>query len=912
MTVSSEGGVLVKNGAVEGRFEPVFVIISAERDPKLAMQRVDIPHVSYNVPTWLSAGPSEKFKKLDDKTQGGDGIDEEKPVAGGENRTADIFRSGNTRTVRATGAKLEGRRVTWAFADPELTAWVELPEGNGEPELGYQFVPENAGWYSVGYLGAPEADPETITEIWQPLIWQERRFPSRSYLTLSGMCPLPTSLVTKAGGTVGVVADPAELPFQPLPRWQNSRFGVAVRNEKGWAQPMIFAPALGGPDSQRKAGDPFSFKARLLVHPEGLSDTFEFIARSIYGFGDVRRNHSVSLNQTLENMIDYGLSDYSRFDQELRGCMYETDVPGAVKNVSSLHPLAMALVTDNEAIYRERAKPIMEFFLSREKALFVLDPAMKIQNPSRFLKGPSAPVSELGALYDISRARTPLFLDYALENAKAKSDWVKLLALYRASGDKATLDEARKEADDYLAWRVDKRQTDFLANLGRGGLFFWTEFSPYWIPLLELYEATGEKRYLAAAHQGAREFAQFIYFCPRIPDEDVTVNVGGKAPQYWYLAKKGHLPMSVPEEKVSAWKLSEIGLTPESAGTAAGHRAILPATHAPWMLRIAEYTNDQFLHDIARSAIIGRYENFPGYHINTERTTVYEKADYPLRAHKELSYNSFHYNHVWPHIVLLLDYLVSDAFYRSHGAINFPSLYAEGYAYLQNKIYGDQPGEIYGEKGAWLWMPKGLLKIDNEQVNYIAARGVTGTLYIVLMNQTSDVLTAKVELNKKLVSFGEDQSLSVRVWEQNQPSERRKTRDGILDVPIAGNGITVLALEGGEPQVLFQDKLQAAGGGGSHVVSMKTGNAKGMLISFGPQLTHAYVYLEATDDEVKEARLHYRDGDIWKTVSDAKYPYEFSIDWNKQETFEYTIEIFRPDGSADCSENVSISPITVP
>lgn len=896
---------MVTVGEAERRFEPAFTILSSERDPKLAMQRVDIPKVAYNVPTWLTSGPAESFAVLG-KAAGGDGVDVEKPVAGGEKRTADVFRSGVARTVRAASAKLEGRRVTWTFPTAELSAWVDLPEGEGEPVLSFRFTPEKAGWYSVGYTGAPSADPGEVTELWQPLIWGEKRFPTRSYLTPGGMCPLPATLVSGGGVTVGVVADPGELPFQPLPRWQNSRFGVAVRNEQGQAQPMVFAPMPGGPESERKAGESFSFQARLVVRPAGLTETFEFIARGMFGFSDVRRNGEVSLNKTLENMIDYGLGDYSRFDAELRGCMYETDVPGAVKNVSSLHPLAMALVTDSEAIYRQRAQPIMEFFLSREKALFVLDPEMKIQSPSRFLRGPSAPVSELAALYALSHKRTPLFLEYARAKTNSDSDWVKLLALYRASGDKAMLEAARAAADEYLAGRGNQKQTDFQPSLGRGSLFFWTEFAPIWIPLLELYEATGEKRYLKAAHQGAREFAQFIYFCPRIPDEDILVNAGGVAPQYWYLAKKGHLVMNAPEENVPAWRLSEMGLTPESAGTAAGHRAILPATHAPWMLRLAEYTKDSFLHDIARSAVVGRYANFPGYHINTARTTVYEKADYPLRAHKELGYNSFHYNHVWPHIALLFDYLVGDAFYRSRGGIDFPSQYAEGYAYLQNKIYGDRPGEIYGEKDAWLWMPKGLLDVDNVQVNYLAARR-DKTLHVILTNQSPEAVTTTVALNPKLVSFDPQVPLSGRVWEENQARDPLTMTGGATKVPVAGRGITVLAIEGVEPRVAFQDKWNAPGGRGSSVVSLETGKSKGMLISFGPRLTHAYVYLGATDDEVTAARIFYRDGAEWKALTDAKYPYEFSVEWNRPENFDYVVEILRPDGSTERSETASLA-----
>jgi len=38
------------------------------------------------------------------------------------------------------------------------------------------------------------------------------------------------------------------------------------------------------------------------------------------------------------------------------------------------------------------------------------------------------------------------------------------------------------------------------------------------------------------------------------------------------------------------------------------------ANYAPWMMRISALTGDALLHDVARSAVVGRYRNFPGYH----------------------------------------------------------------------------------------------------------------------------------------------------------------------------------------------------------------------------------------------------------------------------------------------------------
>lgn len=251
-----------------------------------------------------------------------------------------------------------------------------------------------------------------------------------------------------------------------------------------------------------------------------------------------------------------------------------------------------------------------------------------------------------------------------------------------------------------------------------------------------------------AGCRGAKLYTQYVWYSPAVPDRDILVNPDGKAPHYQYLKSKGHAQMDAPAERVPAWRLSEIGLTPESSGTSTGHRGIFMANYAAWTLRLAHYTGDEFLARTADHAVIGRYRNFPGYHINTARTTVYEKADYPLRGHMELGANSFHYNRIMPHISLLYDFLVTQALFRSGGKVDFPGEFIEGYAYLQSKFYGHLPGTIYGRE-ARLWMPTGLATPADRQLNYISAVD-DDALYIVFMNQSAETVETDVALDYAL------------------------------------------------------------------------------------------------------------------------------------------------------------------
>ena len=895
-------------------FRPRFTVLASDRDPQLMLRwgEWDDPAEKqlYNVLSWSTGTVAAKAAKPAKAKHVEDGFDPASDQAKADDRTMDAFKSAPATVLDSAQARQLADRIEWSFAelaDFTLRATLELPAGRAEPLLRIEFIPKASKWFSVAYTGAPEVEPAAMDEIWQPMIWQEKRFPNQAFLTESGRCTLPATLVANGGAVCGVVADPSELPFMPMPTVANSRFGVAVRNAEGKAQSTLFAPIMGGAGSQMKAGEPFAFKLRLVVFPGRITDAYEALARGLYGFRDYRRNDGLgSLNRTLERTVEYAMSKWARFNDDLRGCCYETDVPGAVKNVSALHPLSLAIVTDDARIFERQARPIMEFLMSREKFLFVTDPKIKGQNASSKLEGPCAPVSELTALYAYSGRRTDVFLKSAQElygktrtlnlDAAVRGDiWQNALALYRATVDKAWRARAQAGADAYLKRRLATPQSDFKDEASRG-MFFWTSYAPNWMELYELFSETGERRYLDAAREGARRFSEFVWMCPVIPEGAVAVNEGGLAPFY----RKGPKfpPYHVPEETVPAWRVSELGLTPESSGTCKGHRAVLLATHAPWMLRLAQQTGDAFLHDVARSAIVGRYTSFPGYHMNTARTTVYEKPEFAERSTEQLNTTtSLHYNHIWPHIAMLLDYLMADAAYRSKGAIEFPSQYAEGYAYLQERVYGCAAGAFYGDRDVMPWMPKGLLTFDSPEINYVAARG-HGTLYLALMNQSFEKLSATVRLDQSLVPMVASKKYAARLWQENSLVKTVALDPARMEVEIAPQGITALAIEGLAPNSRFQQKM----GGDSpawkkDVATLEMGGTHALVLNFGAGLKSAYVYLQADAEQLKRATLRYRTGGAWQQATDERFPFEFTVPLAPDDKrFEFLIEGVRPTG----------------
>lgn len=342
-----EKAIVISSNADEYRFTGQFTVLYSATNPDLALRPAGIKGVRYNVPTWKPA--TTENADLKHSTRGddmaGDGFDDKILEGNQQNRTPNLYNPG--KVISMNPVKLEDKKdsVIFRYADNELFSLttVAIIKRGGYPQIKYILTPKQNGYFSIGYTGAPAMKPEAAAEIWQPLIWQEKRFPDNAYLTPSYMSTLPTTLVNDGKNSIGVMASPEFLPFDPLPVFANSQFGISVRDRQGNARRQVFAPIFGSELSLMKAGESFSFSAYMVVEPLAITSTYEKIARTYFGFKDYRKNGISTLNQVFDNIVDYSMTDHAWFVDSLKGFAYSTDVPEAVKNVSSLHPIELAI-----------------------------------------------------------------------------------------------------------------------------------------------------------------------------------------------------------------------------------------------------------------------------------------------------------------------------------------------------------------------------------------------------------------------------------------------------------------------------------------------------------------------------------------------------------------------------------------
>jgi hypothetical protein len=439
---------------------------------------------------------------------------------------------------------------------------------------------------------------------------------------------------------------------------------------------------------------------------------------------------------------------------------------------------------------------------------------------------------------------------------------------------------------------------------------------------LELYEETGKKSYLDAAYLGAKQFLLWTRSNPLAPDNAILVNKNGNVAGVFpgrrhqansYEWKEYDTSTDIQEQVVPAWRTSLLGLPPEQPYTYLYGPIMLHHQAAP-MLRLAHLKKDELLGDAAYNGILGRYANFPGYYFTSLLTNVYQQSDYPLHNYLDIKYNAIFYNHIWPHIALLQDFLVSDAYYRSAGKIEFPSAYAPGYAFLISKVYGHKPGEIFGNKNVNLWLPKNAIQSSEFALNHVFGRDEQNT-YLVLMNTSDRKVVSELFLNPDAIKWNYGATYPTVIYQSDGKQSEGEFLNGKISIEVPAKGLIAIKIEGLKNEVPLQEKVlkaalstQNEGYFRKDYPQPALGTVTGMLLNLVSGFSDAYLYSSATEKETKRVTLHYQLGDgVWQNKTDDTYPFEFSIRIDEpQQSLKIKWEALDQDGNSVLTEKFTL------
>jgi hypothetical protein len=288
-----------------------------------------------------------------------------------------IWEAGELHRFLPRTAVAAGGRVRLEFAPSPagtLTADWELRPGERAARVRLTFTPTAAGQYALGYHLFFRRPLAGVKEILLPMMWQRHRLPQQPRTLLDPYTPTPIALAEATGVDGAPVAwaitgEPAEIPFE-WPQPSRPHYGLGIRDHAGAVQPSIYGPVPGTAAARRAAGQPVHFSFRVLVQPGDWYAGFRTAADEVNGLRDYRRNVGTSLTAAALNMVDL-LKDDDRGGWWERGKgFYQIETKNGVTHASPLTLLSLYRLTGDEALYRRRALPAMEYALSRRSPHF--------------------------------------------------------------------------------------------------------------------------------------------------------------------------------------------------------------------------------------------------------------------------------------------------------------------------------------------------------------------------------------------------------------------------------------------------------------------------------------------------------------------------------------------------------------
>ncbi len=854
----------------------------------------------------------------------------------------------------------DGNKVTLYFPANEygtMTATWTLDE-NTSAAVSVDMTFAKDGYYSIGAFEGDELDVDDVEYVLAPFRYQYKRIPENPEL-LSEMylfTPMGTYTLYENNKyaslpvTKGVVAEPGWIPL----RWVKSDmslFGMTIKGQSNMPQGGLFAPIMGNEDSKMTAGDSYNMQYRVVSEVSGWFETYEDVVTNLFDVTDYRKNYSVSLNQAIFNTRDLMMDDEFGGWDPIDKAHYNIEGMNVTSTGNSMQALQDYLLTEDADMLERRTIPTLANTLSRKEIHFNRTGIVgggtywaQKTGPDTIgepIKGFNANV--MGGMYEMTHGAIPFLHEYTLEKGQTEvtnsygsiASFANDLSMYKYSGDKKYLDSAIAKADKYLEEEVYAEDTE----IPRWDLFIYIAYYPNLASLIDIYEVTGDKKYLDAAEYVAQWMSTGLW----VPGVDGTrktdpfwvndVNeIVGENPSYdnpqshWEGSlhrRVGGLTVEEATEsnkiisnlykQVEGWVPSRVGLGIEQASTFKGGKHIIMQSFVGDFMKLAGYTGNDYYATIARNAMVGRFSTYAGYY-RSNFTTYDQETDYGRYGPDN---TGIYWHHIPPYLAMMEEFLINQAFAWSNTNIHFPSLRQQGYAYFNSNQYGHEPGKFYDESDMWLWIDEGVINPDSIQVDWIAAKK-DGVLGLALMNEDHADLTTTITLGDK-VPGGASYSGTATLYDENGKAGMVEVVNGAFTVTLPKQGLMAVKLNISgvkKPSYANIEYNVTDAEVGATVYEHVNGRAYTLQMSGDNYYAYVYVtdmgadmmdaYKDATGNpgspaDVKSLTMTYSiGGGKEQTVTTSQYPFEFLIKVDDvTKTFNYKLSVTKTDGTVE-------------
>ncbi len=812
-----------------------------------------------------------------------------------------------------------------------ITATYLFDDLADDPKVTLRATFNKPGDYSFAMYSGNGVTPEQYDTVTAPIYYVKHGVAPEPYMiTQPGMYTPMNTLYFKADNNVktpgmelvsGLAVDPTCVD-QRFALAKTSSYATMFYDTAGKVRPTLIAPVLGTDRCTFNAGDDYTFSYRIINRSENWYDTFKHVAQDLFNCTDLRTNYYGSINDSIYNITDLLMDDfYGGWDDQQMG-WYNIEYSKWISQANFMELLQRYRFTENEDILLERVVPTLAFALSRGSSHYVYGTGTNNGYAPEMapLKGHtrSLGTSTWAGLYEMSQGRMPSLLDIALNGSKAGMI-THLGATYKYTQSETDKEALIKLADEYLAKNPLTNRESMSAPSGD---FLYYEFYTPVVNLVAAYEMTGEQKYLDAAEEAGRYLMTSVWTTGYQNDyAENTMHIDPKEQvervrhadgfAFWwhgdfrwrpgneigesYNAKELYdLGISyVPEEDVPGWLAAPTAHGAEMKNTPMHGNIISMNSWLGTMVRLSKYTGDEFFETQARNAIIGRYQNYPGYYIDRYLPHAYH-ADYPYKG-PDLS--SIYWHHIPPYLAQVEDFLINEIWSRSVGNIEFPFAYQSGYVYFYSYQFGVDSGKFYDHDDMWIWLDRGIIEPDSINIDYLTAKK-DGVLGIALMNEDKDALTTTVSLGEKIPN-AESINTTATLYDATGNKSTVDVVNGKFTVTIPRRGIMSVVIEGIDVKAPAYAQEYTPSTEVGQTVSAHV-NGKGYVIQLVDDFYHAYVYIAENTENVKSARLTYTVNGETKVIEDSETTLEWLIKVDDPDAeFTYSIEVVNFDGSVE-------------